>query len=130
MLKVGDKVMSKVYGEGVVKETSGLNGVKVLYEGYPEGLWYPDDEARNHLTLIEPETKETTSMDNPFIEAVTTKKLKGSACWYGPDYGACVTAEFINKNHTVDIDINDQSFSKKDLGALLKILQEVHDLMD
>jgi len=130
MFQIGDRVKHWTYTDylGTVDKITLTGDVLVhwdcgVYVDYPE-TW---------LVKI----KETTTMDNPFIETVTKKTLK-SAYYDGEAIGyADLAIEVRGEGKVIDLVVGstlDQAtscfFTKKTLGNLLKILQEVHDLME
>jgi hypothetical protein len=130
MFKVGDRVKLKNFpsytGTISSREGAGYN-IKFDAPNLHMELWYNQKEI----------CRETTTMDNPFIETVTTKKLK-TAVYSGSDINcASVWLKAVRKN-SIDLavcieepsNIDYCAFNKKGLGNLLKMLQEVHDLME
>jgi hypothetical protein len=92
-------------------------------------LWY------NHKDVCGIE--ETTTMDNPFIETVTTQKIKAGH-YNGDDINCASVWIKTARKKSIDLavclsepsNIDYCAFNKKGLGNLLKMLQEVHDLME
>lgn len=75
-------------------------------------------------------------MDNPFIETVTTKRIK-KGCYYDGklvgDADVFLGATHRGINLVIGAAPEDMLgcfFDKSTLGNLLKMLQEVHDLME
>lgn len=131
MFKVGDRV--HLIGDPHWGTIKALIYGKERAEVYWEGLGILCQHDFYKLR----KAKETTTMDNPFIETVTTKKLK-TAVYSGSDINcANVWLKAVRKN-SIDLAvcikepsyIDYCAFSKKGLGNLLKMPQEVHDLME
>ncbi len=130
MFKVGDRVKLKNFpsytGTISSREGAGYN-IKFDDPNLHRELWYNQKDI----------CRETTTMDNPFIETVTVKRGK-SGYYDGELIGyADVSLTFGESGRGIDLvvgSVMDHAtacyFTKKTLSNLLKILQEVHDLME
>lgn len=137
MFKVGDRVRHKFFQldpfEGTVIESDPCRA-SVVWDIYKKdgsvfGLYY----GNNYLEKV----GETTTMDNPFIETVTTKRLKGTINNHKIEglHSAQVSLNGNLKEISLVIGARNENgyrcyFNKESLGNLLKMLQEVHDLME
>ncbi len=130
MFQIGDRVRHLTHEtyRGTVDQITRGGDVFVhwdcgVYVDYPE-TW---------LVKI----KEATTMDNPFIETVTTQKIKAGH-YNGIDINSASVWIKTARKKSVDLavcisepsNIDYCAFNKKGLGNLLKMLQEVHDLME
>lgn len=131
MFKVGDRV--HLIGDPHWGTIKALIYGKERAEVYWEGLGILCQHDFYKLRKAE----ETTTMDNPFIKTVTTTSLT-SAINLTPkvllwaDTSLSFSSDGKHVNLVIGASFEDRgacSFNKESLANLLKMLQEVHDLM-
>jgi hypothetical protein len=132
MFKVGDRVIAGEFPHMTAKVTGVLeSGAYVFYEQpdmWPTYFFYNEELKK----------VETTTMDNPLIKTVTTKSIIQATDLNPKELGWADISIYPdnNDNRTLELvigaktkDRSSCTFDKDSLGNLLKMLQEVHDLM-
>ncbi len=129
MFQIGDRVQHYLHttDKGKVCEIKGSD----VFVYWDSGVYvdYPEYCLRK--------VEEMTTMDNPFIETVATRKIK-TAHYNGGDINCASVWVKSTRKNSIDLavclqepsNIDYCAFNKKGLGNLLKMLQEVHDLME
>jgi hypothetical protein len=132
MFKIGDRVIADKFPHMSAEVYHvGKGGAYIRYE-------QPDMWPTHFFSNSELKKVETTTMDNPFIKTVTAKTLI-KAQNINPEAlrWADISISPFPGNKTIDLvvgaafeDRSSCAFDKDSLGNLLKMLQEVHDLME
>ena len=127
MFKIGDRVRHFLHTTQKGKIYAIKGSDVFVYWDSGVSVDYPEHCLRK--------IEETTTMDNPFIETVTTKRIKKG--YYDGEWVGAADV-FLEStpggiNLVIGADPNQMAscfFDKWTLGNLLKMLQEVHDLME